>query len=167
MSTSDASNSDDDDKRTARRDSWKNVPLTNPQAIPVPTRVYSEVEMGAIRRGYVPSIMDEKWFIFMEGDRLFAHRSWTGLGVYEATFMQTQGGYRIDSAVVTSEGYKRSSDEDEAEFLESLLASHLLRLPLSETMLSDADSLKNWELAVPNIPKEMFLPRVIKKADPE
>ncbi len=161
------STSGDDNQRTARRDSWDAVPLSNPQAIPAPARVWSEDEMGAIRRGYVPSMMDEKWFIFMEGDRLFAHRSWTGLGVYEAAFAPTEGGYCIDSAVVTGDGYSRSSDEDESEFLESLIASHLLRRPLSETMLSDADSLKNWELAVPNIPKEMFLPRVIKKADPE
>jgi len=52
--------------------------------------------MERIRRGYIPSIMEEKWFIFMEEDRLFAHRSWTGLGVYEAIFARIDGGYAFN-----------------------------------------------------------------------
>ena len=84
--------------------------------------------MVHIREGYIPEIMDEKWFIFMEGDRLFAHRSWTGLGVYEATFAPVDGGCVIESAVVTGtrSEYKRSSDQDESQILEVLIAGHLL-----------------------------------------
>ena len=68
--------------------------------------------------------MEEKWFIFVEGDRLFAHRSWTGLGVYEAAFAPVDGGYVIESAVVTGNRseYKRSSDQDESLILEVLIA---------------------------------------------
>lgn len=163
------STSDDADSRIARRDRWKNSPLSNPLPIPAPARIYSEEEMTAIRRGYVPRIMEQKWFIFMEDDWLFAHRSWTGLGVYEATFAPVEGGYRIESAFVTGDGdsYRRSSDEDEAAYLESLIAGHLLRRPLSEVKLTGADPIRNWELAVPNVPEEMFLPTVVKKADPE
>ena len=74
----------------ARPSSWEFEPLTIPQPIPAPARVWTDDEMGAIQRGYVPHMMEEKWFIFMEGNRLFAHRSWTGLGVYEATFALTE-----------------------------------------------------------------------------
>jgi len=52
--------------------------------------------MDRIRLGYIPSIMDEKWFILMEEDRLYAHRSWTGLGVYEAAFTPVDGGYAFN-----------------------------------------------------------------------
>ena len=85
----------------ARRSSWKAEPLTIPQPIPAPSRVWTDDEMAVIRRGCVPHIMDEKWFIFIAKNRLFAHRSWTGLGVYEATFAPTEGGYVIESAIVT------------------------------------------------------------------
>ncbi len=97
--------------KKARRSSWNIEPLAIPEPIPAPARVWPDDEMASIRRGYVPWIMDEKWFIFMEGNRLFAHRSWTGIGVHEATFAPTEGGHVIESAVVAGDGtkYRRSS----------------------------------------------------------
>ena len=125
--------------------------------------------MDRIRLGYIPSIMDEKWFIFMEGDRLFAHRSWTGLGVYEATFAPVDGGYVIESAVVTGNRseYKRSSDQDESQILEVLIAGHLLGQSLSESQLADKSPHLRWELSVPNIPKEAFILPVVETEGPE
>ena len=153
---------------TARRSSWTVEPLTIPQPIPPPSRVWTDDEMGAIRRGYVPWIMDEKWFIFMEQNRLFAHRSWTGIGIYEATFASTEGGYVIESAVVTGDEtkYRRSSDKAESLTLEALIASYLLQESLSEEQLAGFDPHTKWEFIVPTVPKELFLPRVIKKARP-
>lgn len=153
----------------ARRSRWKAEPLADPQPIPPPARVWTSSEMGAIRRGYVPQIMDEKWFIFMEGNRLFAHRSWTGIGIYEAAFARTSDGYVIESAVVTGDDtkYRRSSDEAESQTLEVLIVSHLLGEQPSAEQFAGFHPLKKWEFMVPSVPKEMFLPRIIKKADPE
>ncbi len=125
--------------------------------------------MAQIRLGYIPSIMDEKWFIFMEGDRLFAHRSWTGLGVYEATFTPTDGGYIVSSASVTGDRaqYKRSSDQDESQILEALIAGHLLSQSLTESQLTDKSPHLRWELSVPNIPKEAFILPVVETEGPE
>ncbi len=125
--------------------------------------------MAQIRAGYVPHMMEEKWFIFMEGDRLFLHRSWTGLGVYEATFAPVDGGYVIESAVVTGDRseYKRSSDQDESLILEMIITGHLLRVSTSGPETVGLHPLQRWELAVPNIPKEMFFPRVDETESPE
>ena len=155
--------------RKARRSNWRIERLAIPQPIPPPSRVWNDDEMDAIRRGYVPHIMDEKWFIFMEGNHLFAHRSWTGIGIYEATFASTEGGYVIESAAVTGDStkYGRSSDEVESLTLEVLIASYLLKESLSEEQLADFDPHTKWEFIVPRVPKELFLPRVIKKAGPE
>ena len=124
--------------------------------------------MERIRAGYVPHIMDEKWFILMEGDRLFLHRSWTGMGVYEATFAPAAGGYVIESAVVTGDEsqYGRSSDETESRVLEKIITGHLLRESTSGAETADLDPHLRWELAVPNVPKEMFLP-VVERAGPK
>ena len=154
--------------RTAHRNDWKAEPLTVPQPIPAPARVWTDDEMEAIRRGYVPHMMEEKWFIFMERNRLFAHRSWTGLGVYEATFAATDGGYVIESAVVTGNEaeYRRSCDEAESLTLEVLIVSHLLGESPSEEQLAGYSPFTKWEFMVPAVPKKMFLPRVIRKARP-
>ncbi len=152
---------------TARRSDWKTGPLTVPQPIPAPARVWTENEMGAIRCGYVPHMMEEKWFIFMEGNHLFAHRSWTGVGIYEATFAYTEGGYVIESAVVTGDEtkYRRSSDEEESQTLEVLIASYLLGESPSEEQLTGYDPVTKWEFMVPTVPKKWFLPRIFKKAN--
>ena len=125
--------------------------------------------MDQIRLGYIPSIMEEKWFIFVEEDRLYAHRSWTGLGVYEATFARVDGGYVIESAVVTGNRseYKRSSDQDESLILEVLIAGHLLGQSLSESQLADKSPHLRWELSVPNMPKEAFILPVVGRERPE
>ena len=67
--------------RVAQRSDWNNEPLKDPQPIPAPARIWTAEEMEHIRRGYIPHMMEEKWFIFVEDDRLFAHRSWTGFGI--------------------------------------------------------------------------------------
>ena len=154
---------------TARRGDWEAHPLTIPESIPPPARIWVSEEMDHIREGYIPAIMDEKWFIFMEGDRLFAHRSWTGLGVYEATFAPVDGGYVIESAIVTGNRseYKRSSDQDESQILEALIAGHLLGQSLSESQLADKSPHLRWELSVPNIPKEAFILPVVETEGPD
>ena len=75
----------------------------------------------------------------------------------------------IESAVVTGDEteYRRSSDEVESLTLEVLIASYLLQEPPSEQQLAGYDPLTKWEFMVPTVPKESFLPRVIKKAGPE
>ena len=151
----------------ASRDSWKTEPLTDPQPIPAPDRVWTDEEMGSMRFGYVPQMMEEKWFMFMEANRLFAHRSWTGFGIYEATFASTEGGHVIESVVVTGDDTKhlRSSDEAESATLEMLIDSHLLQMPLSEEQRDSNDPHTNWEFTVPTLPKESFFPRVIKNPE--
>ena len=159
----------DEGRRIARRGDWEAHPLTEPEAIPAPARVWSSEEMEQIRAGYIPHIMEQKWFIFVEGDRLFAHRSWTGLGVYEAIFAPVDGGYVIESAVVTGNRsrYKRFSDQDESLILEELIAGHLLGQSLDESQLADKSPHLCWELSVPNIPKEAFILPVVERASPE
>ena len=75
----------------------------------------------------------------------------------------------IESAVVTGDEteYRRSSDEVESLTLEVLIASYLLQESPSEEQLDGYDPLTKWEFMVPTVPKELFLPRVIKKAGPE
>ena len=51
--------------------------------------------------------------------------------------------------------------------VEVLIASYLLQESPSEEQLAGYDPLTKWEFMVPTVPKESFLPRIIKKAGPE
>ena len=152
----------------ARRKDWQNEPLTCPQSIPPPTRIWTEEEMDRIREGYIPQIMEEKWFIFMEGNRLFAHRSWTGFGIYEATFTPAAGGYVIESAIVTGDEtrYDPSSDQDESLLFEMLIASYLLGDSTPASQLVDQNPVLAWELAVPTFPKDSLILPVVERSGP-
>ena len=49
-------------------------------------RSFTPEQMKALRKGNIPQEMEDKWFWYMEGDTLFAHRSWTGFCIYRIDF---------------------------------------------------------------------------------
>ena len=71
----------------ACRTSWKNFPITNPQKIDT-FMVLTDDDFLKISCGYIPMEMEEKWFIFLEDDWLYFHRSWTGYGIYKAQLLK-------------------------------------------------------------------------------
>jgi hypothetical protein len=72
--------------------------------------------------------MDDKWLAFVEKDRLFLHRSWPGLGVYEAQFARTGDDWSITALLVSGDrgSYRRASDAYEAVFVEAIIDGILL-----------------------------------------
>ena len=151
------------------------TPIKKSRAIPAPTRVWSEEEMSSMKLGYFARDMNEKWIIFMEGNRLFAHRSWSMIRIYEANFISVESdyfpvevgdyfpvevGYRIDTAIVNDHRYQWPAKDDEWEsaYLELLIAGHLLgervhgQMPSSGNQLLDMDA--NAELTMPQMTAE-------------
>ncbi len=141
------------------------VPFKKSRAIPAPTRVWSEEEMSSMKLGYFPEDMNEKWIIYMKGNRLFAHRSWSLLRIYEVTFVSVdggyfslEGGYRIDSALVNDTHYQQptNTDEWESAFLELLIAGHLLGEHVYRQMPSSGNRLTDRSAAM-----ELTMPQMI------
>jgi len=54
--------------------------------------------------------MDDRWDAFVEDDRLFLHRSWTGHGSYEAQFTSGHQGWAITELLVAGDraSYRRA-----------------------------------------------------------
>jgi hypothetical protein len=76
--------------------------------------------------------MDEKWDVFTEGRVVFLHRSWTGNGVFAATFAPVDGGgWRIAGAVVErdAEHYGNTDDAYDRVMLELVLSAIVLGEP--------------------------------------
>ena len=94
----------------------------------LPDRVWSGAEWQRIKLGYEAQDMDEKWNVFVEGSVTYLHRSWTGHGIFEASFSPTDNGWIISSALVESDParYRRSSDEYDRAMLEAVLSSVVL-----------------------------------------
>ena len=72
--------------KIACRDDWKTEPMPKQHETFVLRRSFSDAEMNALRCGNIPQAMEDKWFWYMEGWTLFAHRSWTDYCVYRIDF---------------------------------------------------------------------------------
>lgn len=91
-------------------------------------------EMEKIRRGFFPTVMEQKWFMYFTGNRLRMHRSWTGILTFDLGFaFDDKGGACVTDVVVNrdSSADNKHNDEEDLELLEQLIRSHLLQ-PLEE-----------------------------------
>lgn len=109
-------------------------PITAPMPLAVlPARTWSDEQWKRITLGYRARDMDEKWNVFVEDEVAFLHRSWTGNGIYEASFSPVPGdGWRISTVVVESDPsrYRRRSDQYDRLLVELVLSGIVLGEPV-------------------------------------
>ena len=74
------------DTGIATRNSWNNTPMPSKYRVYPFSKQLTKEQMDTLRKGYVPKAMEEKWFYYMEGNILYAHRSWTGTCVFTVAF---------------------------------------------------------------------------------
>ena len=101
-------------------------------AISVSRRSWSDSDWARIASGFVPKVMEDHWFLFVENYRLFAHRSWTGLGVFEAQFSPIGERWSISEALVADEFPTWYHWVDDVAGYASLLLEELIELLLLE-----------------------------------
>lgn len=95
-----------------------------------PNLRFSADEMSRIKRGFFPTDMDQKWFIYATAQRLRMHRSWTGILIYDVGFdIAADGGARVTEVIVNRnrEEYGELNDNEDATLFEKLLRAILLR----------------------------------------
>lgn len=112
-------NKSNDQIKIACRGDWKTEPMPEKHETFVLNRSFSDAEMAALRCGNVPEAMEDKWFRFMEGSTLWAHRSWTGFCIYRIDFKED--GHHIVTVNCDQEQYRFTDIEEEAEQLNNLL----------------------------------------------
>ncbi|GAA1602197.1 hypothetical protein ACFQY4_29895 [Catellatospora bangladeshensis] len=112
------------------------LPILVPAPMAVlPTRTWSDEQWERITLGYRARGMDERWDVFVEDQTVFLHRSWTGFGIYEASFSAVAGeGWRISAAVTEADPSRcgRTSDQYDRVMLELVLSTIVLGEPAGE-----------------------------------
>lgn len=104
------------------------------QTVLYPKLWFNPDEMVKIRRGFLPTVMEEKWFLYFTGDRLRMHRSWTGILIFDVGFaFDPKGGAFVTDVVVNRENreYSNTDDDEDLKLLEEIIRYHLLQ-PLEE-----------------------------------
>ena len=64
-------------ERKATRYSWSYNQMVNPIKKPI-NLIFNEDEYTKIKIGFIPEMMEEKWFVFFENNWIHWVRSWTG-----------------------------------------------------------------------------------------
>jgi hypothetical protein len=97
-------------------------------------REFTEAEYESIRHGLVPEQMEDKWFIFLEGETLYFHRSWTGNCIYQLSLRREGEKYAVSDALVNRDAgqYGGTNDAYDERLLTYLIDNLLLggRTPL-------------------------------------
>ena len=106
-------------KRPARRGDWKTEAMPELHETFVLDRAFSDGEMAALRCGNGPQAMEDKWFWYMEGSTLWAHRSWTGYCIYRIDFKEDH--HHVVTVNRDPEQVKRSSADEDVRTLNKLL----------------------------------------------
>ena len=103
----------------AAKDDWTTHDMPEQNDHFILKRHFSEDQMEALRRGNIPQEMEDKWFWYMEGNTLYAHRSWTGFCLFIIEFKPD------DSHLVTvnrdSEQYTNTDIAHDVKTLNNLL----------------------------------------------
>lgn len=60
---------------------WFKLPLT-----------FTKEEGEKLRRGHIPRVMEDRWFVFYENEWLHFCRSWTGAHIYGLNIVDTPNG---------------------------------------------------------------------------
>lgn len=132
-------------QKAARRKDWKADTMQG-----LARRLHSDLKFNsadfeAIQFGLVPYEIGDKWFMFMEGDWLYMHHSWTGYCAYKIRFEQDGFGSMRIAEIWASEHdqYSNRPNAISSEIIEVLLVHCLIRR--NKRMIVEATSpLQLW-----------------------
>ena len=88
--------------RIATKGDWRTQEFKDLVPLPYVAKFDAE-EFERLKRGLIPDVMEDKWFIYFSDNTLFIHRSWTGAGVYQVQLMTDDDGVSVKRAFVSTE----------------------------------------------------------------
>ncbi|MBR5684212.1 MAG: hypothetical protein IKW96_13240 [Ruminococcus sp.] len=103
----------------AKRSDWKSSDMPEKNETFILNRAFDEKQLKVLRRGNIPQEMEDKWFWYMEGNKLYAHRSWTGYCIYIIEF-SADNAHKV-TVNRDPEQYKCTSTDEDIKKLNTLL----------------------------------------------
>lgn len=116
------------DTERATIESWNTLPTPAAREDLGFTATFTKPEAEALKRGFTPREMEDKWFICLHDGWLLFYRSWTGFCVYGLRLDTTPEGMKITESWVSRnpEQYRGSEIEDDRRLVRDLIDELLL-----------------------------------------
>jgi hypothetical protein len=108
----------------AVKSDWRIYPLPEEHTVLKISRVFDRSQMDLIRKGHIPTDMDDRWFIYFEDNTLYLHRSWTGYCVFVLSLSEIDNAaWHITQCLVSrnQEQYGETTDEADLKLLHLVL----------------------------------------------
>jgi len=115
-------------RQKATRNSWKREPFPEHTRLNF-NRTFTADEHEQISYGFIPESMDHHWFIYLEEERLYFYRSWTGFCIYEVGLERNGNAYDAAEILVNRnpDQYGGTDDKYDAALVSFLIDKFLLR----------------------------------------
>jgi ADP-ribose pyrophosphatase YjhB (NUDIX family) len=90
--------------------------------------IYDDAQMAAIRQGFRPNNMDQKWFIYFTDNCLYLHRSWTGNLIFQIQFAQKDTSWQAEQAIANRdhEEWGNADDDQDRHLIADIIDTNLL-----------------------------------------
>lgn len=117
----------------ARESSWEKLQPLPEQHVKIELDIgFTHEQSNLIRLGFVPKVMEDKWFSYFKNNVLYLFRSWTGFCIDEIYFESTPTGLHALYAKVNrdSREYSQQNEQLDADRIKNMLR-HLASQDLS------------------------------------
>lgn len=104
----------------ATKSDWKIYDMPEEHEVFQFKRKISKEELQNLRYGNIPQEMEDKWFWYMEGNTLYAHRSWTGSCIFVIEINEDTGIHNV-TVNRRKEVYTVTSIEEDIDIINELL----------------------------------------------
>ena len=146
-------------REAATKESRRILPLPE-RRIPLKINAtYTGSDIDSIKLGLIPETMEEKWFIYLNEDWLYFHRSWTGACIFGVKF-------RIEASdcTVLESWANRDKDQynsDDADYDKKLVLFLIDALLLKKSVEFPRPA------ELPEVPPGIYQHHVVGQAHPE
>jgi hypothetical protein len=115
-------------KQRATAVSWPNKPMPDTHKEMLLDGRYTREEFVTMSQGFVPQSPADKWFIYLEGEWLYCHRSASGSCIFQLKILPDEESYTADMLLVNQDPrqYRSLSDEYDVALVSYLIDAILL-----------------------------------------
>lgn len=115
-------------KQRATAVSWQNKPMPDNHKELLLEGSYTREEYVTISQGFVPGSSVDKWFIYLDGEWLYFHRSASGSCIFQLQITPDEAGYAAGVLLVNQHPsqYRSLSDEYDVALVSYLIDAVLL-----------------------------------------
>lgn len=107
----------------ATKDSWKTEPMPERNVLlPLNVTIPHEA-MQVVKYGHIPEAMEDHWFMYCDKDTIRYYRSWTGICIFVAKFVEEGDVCTITELQVNrdSEQYRSKNNDHDVSLFMALL----------------------------------------------